>query len=240
MERSNPDKGNFMTEKDRRLIDKLLRMSMSNSPNEAAVAAEKLAEVLARNGITREEAEQMGDTHRFVMYRTKWESAPQWHNFLTTNLGVISGVFMASCPGGYLLSGAARDLENFIYILEFISAEVDRMSERYRKSLPKPRHKTEKARRAAVRKRLDDYRHGIVMGVCSNLRRSVASFFASPSSGKDLVPVDERFSSAKDRLHGKFDVTHKEINIPVESKHLDNGIGDGLGVQIRKGIGGNA
>lgn len=228
-----------MTEKDKRLIDKLLRMSMSSNRNEAAVAAEKLAEVLARNGMSRADAETMGHRNSFAWMRTKYKDIPKWHHMLTGNLGVISGVYVVKSADSYLLSGQPEDIENFIYIIEFVSGELERMAARYRQKMPVPRHHTQAAKRSAVRKRMDAYRQGVVIGVCMNLREAVSSFFSSPTSRKDLVPVDDRYETAKKKAMEQFGgIQQEEYALSDEKRYINDGVHAGTNIKIRKGVSG--
>lgn len=228
-----------MTDKEKRMIDKLLRMSMSSNPNEAAVAAEKLAEILAKNGITQADAEQLVHRNQIAWMKTKYKEIPKWHHLLTGNLAAISGVYAVKASDSYVLSGQPEDLENFVYIIEFVSGELERMARLHQKTMPKPRHHTELARRSAARKRMEAYRQGVIIGVCMRLRGGVESFFSSPTSGKDLVPVDTRFQSAKKLLEGRFgDIEKSTYALSDEKKHIHAGIEDGVGITIRKGVGG--
>ena len=152
----------------------------------------------------REDIEKDENKPVMVPVYTKYRDIPEWYWMLAGCLGQISGCFVGKVRSEFIVSGMPRDIENFAYLLAFLGTEIDHKSEQYRKELPKPKHRTESARRAAVRDRIGAFRKGMVSGIHANLRAGIASFFSNPTSGKDLVTVDERYENAKSAMAMKI------------------------------------
>ena len=183
-------------------IEKLLRLSLSDSIHEASLAAQKAIELMDKYSITREDL----DKESIVIHKIEIDYArvPGWVRRLYANIASINGCYMLWRDGRkegnklakkakIILVGIQSDIENIDYYVDVLKKEITKKAEIFKKEV------------ISEREMVKSYRMGLVQGLYNVLYKASQEFNKTIKSNA-LVPVDTRAKEAKEFYLDQFNV----------------------------------
>ena len=204
-------------------IQKLLNLATSDNEHEAAVALSKATELMNKWNL--DIAEVTGQKVKLEVFEFSFIRWTDEYRDLAVQLLTISSLYAVFQAGSKKrnsfakihISGRPRDIENFVYLFEFIRTKVEKESQKYKLSIRKSG--------SGERNHLEtkSFRIGFIDQLCEKLRKSKSEFFSSNNS---LVCIDDevKIQEAKDHLYDFFknDKIHvrDERVVKVLDQHL--------------------
>jgi len=183
-------------------IEKLLRLSLSTSTHEAALAAKRAIELMDKHSITREDLNK----ESIVIHKLEIDYArvPGWVRKLYKNIASINGCYMLWSDGWkegnkigkkakIILVGIQSDIENIDYYVEVLKKEITRKAEIFKKEV------------ISEREMVKSYRMGLVQGLYNVLYKASQTFNKTIKSNA-LITVDTRTNEAKEFYIEQFNV----------------------------------
>lgn len=215
-----------MTEEIKEKIRKLLALSMSDNPHEAALAAERAVELMNRHGINEGDLDK--DPFITQEFQTGYKNAPTWYLTLWSLLMSVSG-----CTSAYrshsvwvneamVVAGRKRDVENAIYMGQFFTREIA---------------KKIKGKRFKTRALANDYKKGLAIAIAVKVAKAQKSFFSSQPQGSGLVPVDVREREANEFLEQHYSMKDSTRNFKArKSEAFRAGVRDAEDLNLSHGV----
>lgn len=213
-------------EKIKSRIEKLLRLSLSNSPHEANVAALKAVELMEKYALTRADI----STQKIISYsiRLEYYRLPRWLSSLFTQIGHMNGCYVVWVNGSEALSerskivltGLESDIVNIEYYMAVYQAEIEKKVNIFKKQ------------QSSTREDVKSYRIGLVEGIVATLYKASQTFNASllPNA---LVPIDQRYEEAKENYLSNHNVKIMPA-LEVSVKYFRQGRMDSRGIDISR------
>ncbi len=230
-----------MSEKIKEKIEKLLNLSMSDNEHEAALALERAIKLMNENNITKDEIYKQNFINKdFVINYTR---VPDWLTTLYSNMAEVSGCIFTwrngrkyfdteKAKGSF--TGKQRDVENAVYLSEFLKREVEKKLKKYKLEIDGVY--TEKYKRILLK----SYKVGIIHAVSRKLLIRQDEFFNEQATGTDLVCIDRK-SRIKDsmsfleELFGKKPKDHKS-QAKYESQGFTDGFYAGEDIELNQAV----
>ncbi|WP_418179730.1 DUF2786 domain-containing protein [Aliarcobacter lanthieri] len=233
-----------MSEKIKEKIEKLLNLSMSDNEHEAALALDRALKLMNEHNITKDEIYKQNFINED--FEINYIRVPDWLVRIYSNMAEISGcVFTWRNGRSYAaniknrkakgsFTGRQRDVENAVYLSEFLKREVEKRLKKYKAEIDEVY--TEKYKRILIK----SYKIGIINTVSGKLLLRQDEFFSEQTTGMDLVCVD-RESRIKDsmafleELLGKKPKDHKS-QAQYESQGLRDGMNAGDDIELNQAV----
>ena len=127
-----------MSEKIKDKIEKLLNLSMSDNEHEASLALERALKLMSEHNITKDEIYKQAFISK--KFEINYLRVPDWLVKIYSYMSEISGcVFTWTNSHSCLkrkaegrFTGRERDVENAVYLSEFLKREVDKKTKKYK------------------------------------------------------------------------------------------------------------
>jgi len=183
-------------EKIKSKIEKLLRLSLSDSPHEATNAAQRAIELMEKYNISREDI----DKHPIIFKEIEinYARVPGWVRTLYRNIASINGCYMVWKDGikgeisksfvrkaKIILIGMKSDIENIDYYVNILIKRIKEKAKEFKKTC-----------NFTDRQMMKSYRMGLVEG-CYKLLLKASQTFNENIKNNALVMVDERCARAE-------------------------------------------
>ena len=207
-------------------IQKLLNLATSDNEHEAALALAKATELMNKWNL--EIGEVTGQKVKLEVYEFPFAMWTDEFRDLACQLLIISSIHALFQNGSKKrkvgakmhISGRPRDIENFIYLFEFIRTKTERESQKYKLSIRKSG--------SGERNHLEtkSFRIGFIDRICEKLRKSKSEFFSANNS---LICIDSEVKAqeAQDFLYKQFENEKVKVAAPktvtIASEHLQAG-----------------
>jgi len=216
-------------EKIKSRIEKLLRLSLSNSPHEAKAASLKAIELMEKYRLTRGDISDqriVSNTIHLQYYRV-----PQWLSELFARIGYMNGCYVVWINGSELrhehakivITGQPSDILNIEYYMRIFQTEIEKKVKHFKQHHPSSRENTK------------SYRMGLVEGIVSTLYSASQTFNATLSDNA-LVPVDYKYAEAE-----AFYVSHHKVKMMsisrINSRFYRQGKRDSREINVTRPIG---
>lgn len=164
-----------MSNKIKDKIEKLLNLSMSDNEHEAALALERALKLMNEHNITQEEVYRQNFINKELIINNK--ILPDWKVNLYSAMANVAGCIFTWRNGAKVkaqITGRERDVENAIYLCEFLAREVERQEKLKRKEL-----KDKGMTSTNLSKYLKSFKQGIIKIVFTKLYEKQNQFFSS-------------------------------------------------------------
>ena len=212
-------------------IEKLLRLSLSDSAHEATLAAQKAIELMDKYSITREDLNK----ESIVIHKIEIEYArvPGWVRKLYKNIASINGCYMLWRDGRkegnklakkakIILVGIQSDIENIDYYVDVLKKEITKKAEIFKKEV------------ISEREMVKSYRMGLVQGLYNVLYKASQEFNKTIKNNA-LVPVDTRVKEAREFYLSQFNVRTLQT-LFKKNKYYLQGIDDAKSISASRPI----
>lgn len=229
-----------MSEKIKDKIEKLLNLSMSDNEHEAALALERALKLMSEHNITKDDIYKQ----KFISktFDIDYLRVPDWLIRIYSYMSEISGCVFTWTNGKSWINkkaigrftGRERDVENAVYLSEFVKREVDRRTKKYKAEIDEVY--TEKYKRILLK----SYKIGIIDTVSKKLFARQNQFFTEQTAGTDLVCID-RETRIKDsmsfleELLGNKAKDHKS-QAQYERQGLKDGMNAGKEIELNQAV----
>ena len=206
-------------------IEKLLNLSMSDNEHESSLALQKALKLMNDHNITKDDVYRQNFINKEMTFK-KIYRVPNWQIELHSNLSSVSGCYFTWKDGSKhfeteakgTITGRERDVENAVYLIEFLKKEVE-IKTNERKKLLKASHVSG----TSLSNYLKNFKTGLIRMVCFKLEEQQEQFFTQQEES-GLVCIDTK-SKIKDSVNffGKDVLTHKS-----KAKEDEHGLRDGM------------
>lgn len=229
-----------MSEKIKDKIEKLLNLSMSDNEHEAALALERALKLMNEHNITKDDIYKQ----KFISktFNIDYLRVPDWLIKIYSYMSEISGCVFTWTNGKSRIdrkaigrfTGRERDVENAVYLSEFLKREVDKKTKKYKAEIDEVY--TEKYKRILLK----SYKIGIINTVTRKLLNRQNEFFTEQTAGTDLVCMD-RETRIKDsmsfleELLGNKVKDHKS-QAQYEKQGLKDGMNAGKEIELNQAV----
>lgn len=192
-----------MSEKIKDKIEKLLNLSMSDNEHEAALALKKALELMNEHNITKDEVYRQNFISKELIINNK--VLPDWKVKLYSAMANVSGCVFSWRNGTFgkvkaKITGRERDVENAIYLCEFLVREIERQEKIKRKEL-----KAKGMVSSNLSNYLKSFKQGIIKIVFVKIYEKQNQFFNSQKeTGLVCMNIESKIQESKDFLDGKF------------------------------------
>lgn len=233
-----------MHDKIKEKIEKLLNLSMSDNEHESALALERALKLMNEHNITKDEVYKQNFINKD--FKIGYKRVPDWLTNLYSSMATISGCIFTwrngisyasnieyrEAKGSFV--GKQRDVENAVYLSEFLKREVEKRTKRYKAEIDEVY--TEKYKRILLK----SYKLGIIHNVSKKLLAKQDEFFSEQTTGTDLVCADRK-SRVKDsmafleELFGTKPKNHKS-QTQYERQGLEDGIMAANDIELNQAV----
>lgn len=190
-----------MSNKIKEKIEKLLNLSMSDNEHEASLALERALKLMNEHNITQEEVYRQNFINKELIINNK--ILPDWKVNLYSAMANVAGCIFTWRNGTKVkaqITGRERDVENAIYLCEFLVREVERQEKLKRKEL-----KAKGMISTNLSKYLKSFKQGIIKIVFIKLYEKQNQFFSSQKeTGLICLNIESKVKESEDFLKGKF------------------------------------
>lgn len=212
-------------------IEKLLRLSLSNSPHEATLAAQRAIELMDKHSITRADLDKESIVIKEI--EINYARVPGWVRKLYKNIAIINGCYML-WQDGYkdgsdfgkkakiILAGINSDIENIDYYVDILKNEITKKAEIFKQDT------------TSEREMIKSYRMGLVQGVYNVLYKASQTFNKNIKNYA-LVSVDTRAEEAKSFYNEHFDVRTLPTLFKINA-YYSKGIDDAKSISVSRPI----
>lgn len=226
-----------MKDKLKNRIEKLLNLSMSNNENEASLALEKALALMNEHNITEDEVYRQKFIKKEILFEVF--ILPEWMVKLNSSMAEVSGCIF-TWRNGYKyknvkvkgsITGRERDVQNAVYLIEFLSREIANKAKVKKKELS-----SRGASGSVLANFLKGYKIGIIRIVFIKLYKQQNKFFNQQVTEGGLVCVDieSKVQSSEDFLNGKFNLHVSKAK--ENEKAIQEGIKDGSEININQAV----
>ena len=206
-------------------IQKLLNLATSDNEHEAALALSKATDLMNKWNldvatVTGQKTELRVYEFDFALWTVELKTLAYDLNLIADTHHVYqNGSKKYNWPAKIHLSGKPRDIENFIYLFEFIRRKVEKESQKYKLSI----RKSGSGNRNNIA--TQSFRIGFLERICEKLKGSKQNFF---SDNKSLISIDSEVKrqEAKDWLLKCFEgekIKDTSSTITISDRHIDAG-----------------
>lgn len=228
-------------------VKKLLALATSSNPHEAGLAAEKARKMLEQHNMTLTDVEiktaEMTD-YDFRVWRTKgtahdptYTKVPQWVWKLTHAIQPPFNIKVLCGRRGFLhFLGAKEDVQVASYTFNYLTAEVQRLADRY-----VDEHKKKGYHLSELKEIRYNYTHGAASEMASTLykmaKKQKKEKTVCTVTGTELTVVKQ--DALQKYFKAKYPRTRKgsySSSIGYNSAARAQGQRDGAKVQIRRGV----
>lgn len=236
-------------------VKKLLALSTSSNPHEAATAAALANKLILQHALSQHELLGTSETPIYdkePVFSTK--RVTMWKYNLLMVLAKNYGCKVIICDKAkdifadkfsrtetnYRLIGAPSDIEVIKYLFSYLTMMTEILVK-----LNSAQHKSDRSQGKII---ANSYAEGIIRGIDLQLEASRASFFSEVKASNEqskinaLAVIDNKLSVA-DAAMKKFipNVTYSRVtsHSKIDSTQFNNGVNDGKSIQINKAIGAN-
>ncbi|RYA23924.1 hypothetical protein CRU96_05815 [Malaciobacter halophilus] len=219
-----------MSDKIKDKIEKLLNLSMSDNEHEAALALEKALKLMNKHNITKDEVYRQNFINKEIMTNNK--RLPEWKAELYSAMANIAGCVFTWTNNFFWtgkvkaqITGRERDVENAIYLCEFLIREITKQEKEKKKELTQYGMKG-----SELSSYLKGFKKGIIKIVFAKLWEHQNKFFNEQKQEPGLVCIDleSKIKDSEDFLSGKIK--------PHKSKAKTDTRGEADGVMTGKEI----
>lgn len=220
-----------MSNKIKDKIEKLLKLSMSDNEHEASLALERALKLMNEHNITQEEVYRQNFINKELIINNK--ILPDWKVNLYSAMANVAGCIFTWRNGTKVkaqITGRERDVENAIYLCEFLVREVERQEKLKRKEL-----KDKGMISTNLSKYLKSFKQGIIKIVFTKLYEKQNQFFSSQKeTGLICLNIESKVKESEDFLKGKFrpHVTKSKIDKKAEA----DGILTGQEIELNQAV----
>lgn len=199
-------------------IQKLLNLATSDNEHEAAIALAKATDLMNKWNLDIETVTgQKLETRTYELSFSNWTDEMI---YLSTILFKVCDVYAffhkankkLNLKAGIYLSGRPRDIENYIYLFEFIKNRLQKESNRYKLSIRKSG--TNKKNNLEVK----SFRLGFIDRIGKKLQESKDLFF---TSNKALISIDSQIKQKEAEEFLKNSVNKKDIKKSNKEKQIE-------------------
>ena len=179
-------------DKHKEKIKKLLELSLSDNENEANIALRQALALMNKHNITKDEV--YGQKMVSEQFTVPYRRVPAWYLQLHATMCSVSGCFMVYANGnpytGELarisITGRERDVENSIYLITFLSRELEKHTHAYQAQIagtPAQNHRV---------KFSQSFKMGFIHKISERMHETQRQFFSSQGAGNAIVCVDRQ------------------------------------------------
>lgn len=220
-----------MSEKIKEKIEKLLNLSMSDNEHEAALALEKALKLMNEHNITKDEVYRQNFINKELIINNK--TLPNWKVNLYSAMANVAGCVFTWRNGDVVkaqITGRERDVENAIYLCEFLVREIERQEKIKRKQLQ------EKGMVSTnLSKYLKSFKQGIIKIVFTKLYEKQNQFFSSQKeTGLVCLSIESKVKESEDFLQGKFKFHTSKAKI--DGRAEADGILTGKDIELNQAV----
>lgn len=212
-------------------IEKLLNLSMSDNEHEASLALERALKLMNEHNITQEEVYRQNFINKELIINNK--ILPDWKVNLYSAMANVAGCIFTWRNGTKVkaqITGRERDVENAIYLCEFLVREVERQEKLKRKEL-----KAKGMISTNLSKYLKSFKQGIIKIVFTKLYEKQNQFFSSQKeTGLICLNIESKIKESKDFLKGKFRPHSTKANIDKRAEA--DGILAGKEIELNQAV----
>lgn len=226
-----------MSEKIKDKIEKLLNLSMSDNEHEAALALERALKLMNEHNITKDEVYRQNFINKeidFEIYRL-----PDWMVDLYSAMANAAGCVFTWRNGDKsfkmkvkgTLTGRERDVENAIYLIAFLTKQIESKSKEYMKNL-----KENGIKGSTLQSFMKSFKKGIIQIVFIKLYKKQNDFFNEKEKEPGLVCInlESKINESTDFLNGKFK-THKS-KAKIDECGMGAGILAGNDIELNQAV----
>ena len=193
-------------------IKKLLALASSSNEHEASTAMRQAMKLMAKHNVS--ESQLASEKIENQSFHPDYKVIPQWAAILYLGICEALGVYATyknrwySEPSEVVLCGKNSDIEKALYILTVSKELILRQSRNFHKD-----------NNWLGRKEMNDYKKGLSYGFTERLQQEYSIVEKEMSEGKGLVPVDTRYSDAKDAYLADNKVRSVAVNSGLYTMH---------------------
>lgn len=220
-----------MSNKIKDKIEKLLNLSMSDNEHESALALERALKLMNEHNITQEEVYRQNFINKELIINNK--ILPDWKVNLYSAMANVAGCIFTWRNGTKVkaqITGRERDVENAIYLCEFLVREVERQEKLKRKEL-----KAKGMISTNLSKYLKSFKQGIIKIVFTKLYEKQNQFFSSQKeTGLICLNIESKVKESKDFLKGKF--RPHSTKAKIDKRAVADGILTGQEIELNQAV----
>jgi hypothetical protein len=229
-----------MNDKIKDKIEKLLNLSMSDNEHEAALALDRALKLMNEHNITKEEIYKQAFISK--EFEINYLQVPDWLVTLYSYMAEISGCVFTWTNGRSWretkakgrFTGKERDVENAVYLSEFLKREVDKKVKKHKAEIDEVY--TTKYKKILLK----SYKLGVISEVSAKLLSRANEFFNEQSKGTDLVCMDRKTRIADsiaflEELLGNKVKDHKS-QTQYERQGLKDGMSAGKEIELNQAV----
>ena len=220
-----------MSNKIKDKIEKLLNLSMSDNEHESALALERALKLMNEHNITQEEVYRQNFINKELIINNK--ILPDWKVNLYSAMANVAGCIFTWRNGTKVkaqITGRERDVENAIYLCEFLVREVERQEKLKRKEL-----KAKGMISTNLSKYLKSFKQGIIKIVFTKLYEKQNQFFRSQKeTGLICLNIESKVKESKDFLKGKF--RPHSTKAKIDKRAVADGILTGQEIELNQAV----
>jgi hypothetical protein len=184
-----------LLEKQKNKIKKLLELSLSDNEHEAGIALKQAMSLMNKHNISKDDVYGQSMVSEIII--TPYYRIPDWYVKLNSYMSKLSGCFSVYQNGNSYsveraniqIVGRQRDVENSIYLIEFLSREIEKSVKSY-----KTLHLKDKQGYVDVAALVRSYRLGFINKIYKKMNECQHKFFAENKTlageGNELMCVD--------------------------------------------------
>lgn len=179
-------------DKHKEKIKKLLELSLSDNENEANIALRQALALMNKHNITKDEV--YGQKMVSEKFTVPYRRIPAWYLQLHATMCSVSGCFMVYANGnpytGELakisITGRERDVENSIYLITFLSRELEKHTYAYKVQLASKGGQYNNA------KWVQSFKMGFIHKISERMHETQRQFFSNQGASNAIVCVDRQ------------------------------------------------
>ena len=221
----------MMSNKIKDKIEKLVNLSMSDNEHEASLALERALKLMNEHNITQEEVYRQNFINKELIINNK--ILPDWKVNLYSAMANVAGCIFTWRNGTKVkaqITGRERDVENAIYLCEFLVREVERQEKLKRKEL-----KAKGMISTNLSKYLKSFKQGIIKIVFTKLYEKQNQFFSSQKeTGLICLNIESKVKESKDFLKGKF--RPHSTKAKIDKRAVADGILTGQEIELNQAV----
>jgi len=218
-------------------IEKLLNLSMSDNEHEAKLALDRALKLMGEHNITKDEVYRQNFISKDTILKVK--RVPSWMIDLYSSMANIAGCIFTWRNGYYhvnakgSITGRERDVENAMYLVEFLSREIEVRSTIYMNEL-----KSQGLKSHTLKSKMQGFKKGIIKIVFKKLYEQQNKFFNQQEQEYGLVCIDleSRIKESTDFLNGEFSTFESKSKSKVDRSAESAGILAGNKIQINQAV----
>lgn len=214
-------------------VRKLLALSKSNNENEAAIAAQKAKSILLKYDLSMTDIEITEEKVIDHIIETNSKVFHEWKAVLSQDVAkymYCDSYYSRHRIDGVTITFIGTKVDTTVaeYTFRYLVREIESLSEKKRQELPKF------YKSGHVRRYLNSYRVGLVMGL-SNLLKRQEKTETKTSSERDLMIIDNK------KLKVQEEMKRRKIRLVASNSNVNlgaflEGKTDSSNINLRKGI----